>query len=47
MNLSPQTIINCQAGGSCQGGYPGDVYVFGNKNGIPEESCQSYQAKNP
>jgi len=23
MNLSPQVIINCKAGGSCNGGHPG------------------------
>ena len=35
MTLSPQVIINCQAGGSCNGGNPIEVYVFGNKVGIP------------
>jgi cathepsin X len=36
MNLSPQVIINCQAGGSCNGGNPGGVYSFGKSHGIPE-----------
>lgn len=36
MNLSPQVIVNCKAGGSCNGGNPGEVYVYGKKNGIPE-----------
>ena len=45
--LSPQVIINCQAGGSCNGGNPGGVYSFAKSNGIPEESCQNYLAKNP
>jgi cathepsin X len=36
MNLSPQVIINCQAGGSCNGGNPGGVYAFGKSHGIPE-----------
>lgn len=36
MTLSPQVIVNCQAGGSCNGGNPGEVYVFAHKNGIPE-----------
>jgi cathepsin X len=36
MNLSPQVIINCQAGGSCNGGNPGGVYSYGKSHGIPE-----------
>lgn len=40
-------ILNCQAGGSCNGGSPIDVYEFANKEGIPEESCQNYLAKDP
>ena len=47
MNLSPQVIINCKAGGSCNGGNPVEVYIYGHKNGIPEETCQNYLAKNP
>lgn len=47
MNLSPQVIINCKAGGSCNGGNPGDVYAYGKQHGIPEETCQAYVAKNP
>lgn len=45
--LSPQVIINCKAGGSCNGGNPAGVYSFAKSNGIPEESCQNYLAKNP
>jgi len=47
MNLSPQVIVNCKAGGSCNGGNPGEVYVYGKQHGIPEETCQAYAAKNP
>lgn len=47
MTISPQVIINCNAGGSCDGGEPIDVYIFGHQNGFPEETCQAYQAKNP
>lgn len=47
MTLSPQVIINCKAGGSCNGGNPKEVYVYAHKNGIPEETCQAYLAKNP
>jgi len=42
--LSPQVIINCEAGGDCGGGNPLGVYEFGNQNGIPEDSCQNYLA---
>lgn len=46
MNLSPQVLINCKVGGAtCGGGNPADVYIYGKDNGIPEESCQSYIAK--
>jgi len=31
----------------CKGGYPGDVYDFAAKNGIPHDSCQTYLAANP
>ncbi len=47
MALAPQVIINCDAGGSCNGGDPFVVYEFANKHGIPEETCQQYTAQNP
>lgn len=47
ISLSPQVIINCKAGGSCNGGNPGPVYEYGKKHGIPDDSCQQYVAKNP
>jgi cathepsin X len=47
MALSPQVIINCDAGGSCNGGNPLGVFEFGKKFGIPEETCQNYEAANP
>jgi len=47
--LSVQAIINCHAGGSCNGGDPLLVYKFAHESptGIPEESCRNYEAKNP
>jgi hypothetical protein len=33
--LSPQVIVNCQAGGSCNGGNPGEVYAYANKARYP------------
>eukprot|EP01135_Chromosphaera_perkinsii_P011370 Nk52_evm15s2391 gene=Nk52_evmTU15s2391 len=46
INLSPQVLINCHGGGTCQGGNPGEVYSYIHKNGIPDETCQNYEAHN-
>ena len=40
-------IINCKYGGNCDGGNPGHVYKYAMEFGLPEESCQNFQAKNP
>jgi len=42
--LDAQTIVNCQAGGSCEGGNPGGVYEFAHTEGIPDSSCEQYVA---
>jgi cathepsin X len=47
MTLSPQVLINCFAGGSCDGGNPLEVFIFAHEHGIPEETCQAYEARNP
>jgi cathepsin X len=47
ITLSPQVLINCGAGGDCNGGDPMAVYEFAHQSGIPEESCQNYVATNP
>jgi cathepsin X len=47
LTLSPQVIINCNAGGSCDGGDPSGVYSFGYKSGLTDDSCQQYTATNP
>lgn len=43
---SVQALINCGNAGSCNGGdsNSANAYVF--KNGIPDVTCQQYQAKN-
>lgn len=46
INLSPQVIINCQAGGDCNGGDPSGVYEYGHDTGIVDETCQIYEAVN-
>jgi cathepsin X len=39
-------IVNCQAGGSCNGGDPVGVYHYAYTNGIPDSSCVQYVASN-
>jgi cathepsin X len=46
VSLDAQVIVNCQAGGSCDGGNPGLVYRYAHKNGIPSGSCEQYTAYN-
>jgi len=46
ITLSPQYLINCNGGGSCDGGDPGSAYEFIQQSGIVEESCAPYQAVN-
>jgi len=46
VGLDAQVIVDCQAGGSCDGGNPGGVYKFAHKTGIPHSSCEQYQAYN-
>jgi len=43
--LSPQAIINCRAGGSCEGGNPAEVYEFAAEVGVPDVTCLIYEAK--
>lgn len=40
IGLSAQAIINCQAGGSCDGGDPAKVYEYAFHFGIPDSSCE-------
>ena len=36
--LAPQVLINCRAGGSCEGGDPAQVYEYIAAHGIPDET---------
>jgi len=42
--LAPQVLINCGGGGSCEGGDVGGVFDYMEKSGLPDETCQNYEA---
>ena len=44
--LAPQVLINCKGGGSCGGGNPASAFAYIAKHGIPDETCQNYEAVN-
>jgi len=46
INIAPQVLINCNGGGSCQGGDPAGAFHYMATNGIPDETCQNYEAVN-
>jgi cathepsin X len=46
IGLDAQVVINCQAGGSCNGGDPIDVYEYAYNTGLRHSSCMNYIAKN-
>ena len=39
-------VVNCQAGGSCNGGDPAKVYEYAMTDGLVHSSCMNYIAKN-
>jgi len=46
VGLDAQVMINCNLGGTCDGGNPTGVYTYAHTTGIPSSSCEQYTALN-
>jgi len=46
VGLDAQMVVNCQAGGSCNGGDPAQVFEYAMENGLVHSSCMNYIAQN-
>ena len=43
--LPAQVLLNCHGGGSCHGGDPYEAFVYMAKKGLPDQTCQNYEAE--
>ena len=46
VGIDAQMVVNCYAGGSCNGGDPAQVFEYAMENGLVHSSCMNYIAYN-